>query len=173
MKLGRPASGNGMRTFCGRNRKKRRDDERKSIAALARGESRPGAWANPQPHAEVAGQGHQGKRRGGHVLAVHGRYGDLQYRSQGSDQGMHERWAERFDQVPVVQLETVQMRAGWEKELSAYRQDGRDGADDGRMFLPVIDPKDKEDEEINEAYKEGFEERRKELGESFRWEWQG
>ena len=60
----------------------------------------------------------------------------------------------------------------WEQMLAEYRQDGRRDADLGDFDPPhpacsfYLDP---QDEAENTAYKQGFDSRRKQLGDKFRW----
>ena len=57
----------------------------------------------------------------------------------------------------------------WQQHLEEYRQDGRDDADLGVFSAPHPGSDDPQDETENWAYKEGFKQRRKELGDNFEW----
>jgi len=58
----------------------------------------------------------------------------------------------------------------WNNNLMSYREDGRRGADLGDFNPPhFFTDEDPQYLDENEAYKDGFMERRKELGESFKW----
>ena len=56
----------------------------------------------------------------------------------------------------------------WLQQLAEYRQRGRSDAERGKYLLPYP-LTEEEDGPINAAYKQGFDERRKELGEKFAW----
>jgi len=53
--------------------------------------------------------------------------------------------------------------------LDECRRDGSADADNGVFDLPYPGSDDPEDEDYNHAYKEGFDTRRKELGDKFEW----
>ena len=57
----------------------------------------------------------------------------------------------------------------WETMLEEHRQDGREDANKGvyEPYWPING--DPQNEAENEAYKEGFNQRRRELGEKFQW----
>lgn len=57
----------------------------------------------------------------------------------------------------------------WEKQLKEYEQDGRRDADKGIWSPPYPGSEAPDDEFQNEAYRLGFNDRRKELGKKFRW----
>ena len=56
----------------------------------------------------------------------------------------------------------------WLQQLADYRQDGRNDAERGEFCWPCPFSEE-EDGPFNAAYKQGFEERRKELGVKFAW----
>lgn len=62
----------------------------------------------------------------------------------------------------------------WESNLDQYREEGRKDAELGRFDMPnatdehgMAESPDYDDE--NQAYREGFVQRRKELGDKFEW----
>ncbi len=58
----------------------------------------------------------------------------------------------------------------WEKELTHYREEGARDADKGYFCWPCLDEvDDPANSDLNAAYKEGFDKRRKELGNKFKW----
>ena len=57
----------------------------------------------------------------------------------------------------------------WLKNLAEYRRDGRNDAEKGYYDPPHPVGDDPQDLEENEAYREGFMTRRKELGANFQW----
>lgn len=57
----------------------------------------------------------------------------------------------------------------WVSMLNEYRRDGSSDADKGMFEPPYPWSGDPEEEAYNNAYKEGFDRRRKELGENFKW----
>jgi len=61
------------------------------------------------------------------------------------------------------------MNDWWESMLDECRRDGSADADNGVFDLPYPGSDDPEDEDYNHAYKEGFDTRRKELGDKFEW----
>ena len=56
----------------------------------------------------------------------------------------------------------------WLRQLAEYRQRGRSDADRGKFNWPYP-LTEEEDGPFNAAYKQGFDERRKELGVKFAW----
>lgn len=58
----------------------------------------------------------------------------------------------------------------WRQNLEDYRQDGRADAERGVFEAPHwVSDEDPQYLDENQAYKDGFMERRKELGASFKW----
>ena len=57
----------------------------------------------------------------------------------------------------------------WTEILDLYRKDGAISADKGEFDAPYPGSEDPEDQEANWAYKQGFNQRRKELGDKFKW----
>ena len=68
-------------------------------------------------------------------------------------------------------MTTKQEDAGtwWQDNLENYKSDGRFDAEAGFYNPPHSDSDDPQDQDENEAYKKGFIERRKELGDAFKW----
>lgn len=62
------------------------------------------------------------------------------------------------------------MTADWWDELLAERfRDGQRDAEHGRFESPYPGSQDPQDEDENLAYRRGFDQRRRELGDAFRW----
>jgi len=57
----------------------------------------------------------------------------------------------------------------WNELLESRHEDGRKDADRGLFNRPYAGNVDPQNEDENEAYKRGFDERRKELGDKFEW----
>jgi hypothetical protein len=58
----------------------------------------------------------------------------------------------------------------WKKNLDDYYQMGRKDADKGLIDYPhAYDDSDPQYMDENQAYKEGFKDRRRELGNKFKW----
>lgn len=57
----------------------------------------------------------------------------------------------------------------WNKLLNERFADGRRDAERGRCELPYPGSQDPQDEDENLAYRRGFDARRQELGDKFRW----
>jgi len=61
------------------------------------------------------------------------------------------------------------MTSTWDSLLDECRRDGASDADNGVFDLPYPGSDDPEDEYYNYVYKEGFDAKRKQLGDKFEW----
>jgi len=57
----------------------------------------------------------------------------------------------------------------WDTMLEGRTDDGRRDADEGKFDPPYPGSDDPQDEDENGAYERGFKQRRKELGDAFKW----
>ena len=63
----------------------------------------------------------------------------------------------------------MDMNIWWERMMALREQEGRRDAEAGVFDMPYPPNEDPEDQAHNDAYAKGFRDRRKELGDAFKW----